>query len=188
MYKQSFSAFLLNFRTYLPSLSSTGLTSSTFTWRRWSINSEIWWTYFDFVFKVHPREFSLEGFPFYFSVAIYCFEGAGMILSLEESLASEVGLIIVQYSKCTQAILMCGLPDWYFCTFLDFCRTDPRPVQIVLHQDHPRHHYALHHFWRCWLPLIRLVSQEKTKQIIFDSITCNICHSLVDNYRLIFFE
>ena len=42
--------------------------------------------------QVHPREFSLEGFPFYFSVAIYCFEGAGMILSLEESLASEVNM------------------------------------------------------------------------------------------------
>jgi len=40
--------------------------------------------------QVHPQEFSLEGFPFYFSVAIYCFEGAGMILSLEESLATEI--------------------------------------------------------------------------------------------------
>ena len=68
---------------------------------------------------MHPREFSLEGFPFYFSVAIYCFEGAGMILSLEESLASEVGLIIVQYAKCTQAIFMCGV-DYQIdiCTFV----------------------------------------------------------------------
>lgn len=40
--------------------------------------------------QVDPNEFSLEGFPFYFSVAIYCFEGAGMVLSLEESLASEI--------------------------------------------------------------------------------------------------
>jgi len=40
--------------------------------------------------QVDPQEFSLEGFPFYFSVAIYCFEGAGMILSLEESLATEI--------------------------------------------------------------------------------------------------
>jgi len=40
--------------------------------------------------QVDPKEFSLEGFPFYFSIAIYCFEGAGMILSLEESMASEV--------------------------------------------------------------------------------------------------
>ena len=34
--------------------------------------------------QVHPKEFSLDGFPYYFSVAIYCFEGAGMILSLEQ--------------------------------------------------------------------------------------------------------
>ena len=42
-----------------------------------------------------------------------------MILSLEESLASEVGLIIVQYSKCTQAIFMCGV-DYQIdiCTFV----------------------------------------------------------------------
>lgn len=40
--------------------------------------------------QVHPKEFSLEGFPYYFSVAIYCFEGAGMILSLEQSLASDI--------------------------------------------------------------------------------------------------
>ena len=40
--------------------------------------------------QVHPKEFSLEGFPYYFSVAIYCFEGAGMILSLEESLAEDL--------------------------------------------------------------------------------------------------
>ncbi|CAL4065965.1 unnamed protein product, partial [Meganyctiphanes norvegica] len=33
----------------------------------------------------HPKEFSLKGFPFFFAVAIYCYEGAGMILSLEES-------------------------------------------------------------------------------------------------------
>jgi len=40
--------------------------------------------------QVHPKEFSIEGFPYYFSVAIYCFEGAGMILSLEQSLATDV--------------------------------------------------------------------------------------------------
>ena len=31
---------------------------------------------------------------------------------------------------------------------------DPWPVQIVLHQDHTGHHYALHNFWSCWIPLI----------------------------------
>lgn len=40
--------------------------------------------------QVHPKEFSIEGFPYYFSVAIYCFEGAGMILSLEQSMSIDV--------------------------------------------------------------------------------------------------
>jgi len=47
--------------------------------------------------QVDPKEFSLEGFPYYFSVAIYCFEGAGMILSLEDSLADEVKLAFKSY-------------------------------------------------------------------------------------------
>ncbi|XP_045603572.2 uncharacterized protein [Procambarus clarkii] len=34
-----------------------------------------------------PKEFSMKGFPFFFAVSIYCYEGAGMILSLEESMA-----------------------------------------------------------------------------------------------------
>ncbi|KAK3856408.1 hypothetical protein Pcinc_037270 [Petrolisthes cinctipes] len=37
-----------------------------------------------------PTEYSLQGFPFFFAVAIYCYEGAGMILSLEESMAEHV--------------------------------------------------------------------------------------------------
>ncbi|XP_043226186.1 amino acid transporter ANT1-like isoform X1 [Amphibalanus amphitrite] len=40
--------------------------------------------------RFHPREFSSRGFPFFFAIAIYCYEGAGMILSLENSLAEHV--------------------------------------------------------------------------------------------------
>jgi len=39
---------------------------------------------------VHPKEFSIEGFPYYFCIAIYCFEGAGMILTLESSMAADI--------------------------------------------------------------------------------------------------
>ncbi|XP_065347558.1 uncharacterized protein LOC135944493 isoform X1 [Cloeon dipterum] len=50
--------------------------------------------WFDFqhynVARFHPKEYSVQGLPFYFAVAIYCFEGAGMILSLEQSLAPKV--------------------------------------------------------------------------------------------------
>ncbi|RXG57090.1 Amino acid transporter ANT1, partial [Armadillidium vulgare] len=37
----------------------------------------------------HAKEFSIKGLPFFFAVAIYCYEGAGMILSLEESIAQQ---------------------------------------------------------------------------------------------------
>ena len=36
---------------------------------------------------LNRKEISLKGFPFFFCAAVYCFEGAGMILSLEQSLA-----------------------------------------------------------------------------------------------------
>ena len=51
--------------------------------------------------QVHPKEFSLEGFPYYFSVAIYCFEGAGMILSLEESMAEDIRSSFKKYFMST---------------------------------------------------------------------------------------
>lgn len=47
--------------------------------------------------KFHPREVSLDGFPFYFAIAIYCYEGAGMILSLENSLAEHLRPYFKQY-------------------------------------------------------------------------------------------
>lgn len=38
----------------------------------------------------HVRNYSLEGLPFYLGVAIYCYEGAGLILSLEGSVTKEL--------------------------------------------------------------------------------------------------
>ncbi|XP_033104591.1 amino acid transporter AVT3C-like [Anneissia japonica] len=40
--------------------------------------------------KLHPKEISLDGFPFFLGIAIYCFEGAGMVLSLEASVLPSV--------------------------------------------------------------------------------------------------
>ncbi|XP_014662023.1 PREDICTED: amino acid transporter ANTL1-like [Priapulus caudatus] len=39
--------------------------------------------------RIHPKEVSLKGFPLFFAVSIYCYEGAGMILTLEQSVAKE---------------------------------------------------------------------------------------------------
>ena len=35
----------------------------------------------------HIRNYSLEGLPFFLGIAIYCYEGAGLILSLEGSVS-----------------------------------------------------------------------------------------------------
>ena len=37
----------------------------------------------------HRKEVSIKGFPFFFCVAVYCFEGAGMVIALEQSVPSD---------------------------------------------------------------------------------------------------
>ena len=44
---------------------------------------------------------SLDGFPFFFCAAVYCFEGAGMILSLEQSVPSNRRHNFKKYFVCT---------------------------------------------------------------------------------------
>ncbi|XP_064404941.1 uncharacterized protein LOC135350143 [Halichondria panicea] len=50
--------------------------------------------YFDMehfhLIHIHIRNYSLEGLPFFLGIAIYCYEGAGIILSLEGSVAKEM--------------------------------------------------------------------------------------------------
>ncbi|XP_029653082.1 amino acid transporter AVT3C-like isoform X2 [Octopus sinensis] len=38
---------------------------------------------------IHPKKISLAGFPFFLAISIYCYEGAGMVLSLESSVIKE---------------------------------------------------------------------------------------------------
>ena len=44
---------------------------------------------------------SLDGFPFFFCAAVYCFEGAGMILSLEQSVPAHRRPHFKRYFVCT---------------------------------------------------------------------------------------
>ena len=41
-------------------------------------------------FSFHIRNYSLEGLPFFLGVSIYCYEGAGLILSLEGSVNKDL--------------------------------------------------------------------------------------------------
>jgi len=47
----------------------------------------VFWFDFEHVSKVpmHPKEMDFDGLPFFLSVSMYCYEGAGLILALEES-------------------------------------------------------------------------------------------------------
>ncbi|XP_022253203.1 amino acid transporter AVT3B-like [Limulus polyphemus] len=63
--------------------------------------SVVFWFDFEHIHSVkkrfHPKEFSLKGFPFFFAMAIYCYEGAGMILSLEASCLKGVRHLFNRY-------------------------------------------------------------------------------------------
>jgi proton-coupled amino acid transporter len=51
----------------------------------------VFWFDFEHAGKisVHPKEMDLKGLPFFVGVSIYCYEGAGMILSLQGSVAKD---------------------------------------------------------------------------------------------------
>ena len=51
----------------------------------------VFWFDFEHVTKVtvHPKEMDFSGLPFFLSVSMYCYEGAGMILALEESVHAD---------------------------------------------------------------------------------------------------
>ena len=50
---------------------------------------------------IHRKEISLKGFPFFFCAAVYCFEGAGMVLSLEQSVLSDRRIHFKKYFVAT---------------------------------------------------------------------------------------
>lgn len=55
--------------------------------------SVVFWFDFEHIHTVsarlHPKEFSLEGFPFFLGIAFYCYEGAGLICYLDASVSPE---------------------------------------------------------------------------------------------------
>ncbi|CAL1530913.1 unnamed protein product [Lymnaea stagnalis] len=78
--------------------------------------------------KMHPREISMENLPFFAVIAIYCYEGAGLILPLEASLAKEVRPKFKKFFIST----MVGITTLYItfgiCGYLSF---GPETNQII---------------------------------------------------------
>ncbi|GFO11588.1 proton-coupled amino acid transporter 1 [Plakobranchus ocellatus] len=78
--------------------------------------------------KIHPREISLENLPFFFVIAIYCYEGAGLVLSLESSLAKEVRHKFSRYFVSTLVVVTSLYIAFGVCGYLSF---GPETNQII---------------------------------------------------------
>jgi len=84
----------------------------------------VFWFDFDEFHKikhtVHPKEFSIEGLPFFLCVAIYCYEGAGMILSLEASLHKDIRHKFRRYFLTVITIVTILYATFGSCGYLSF--------------------------------------------------------------------
>lgn len=70
--------------------------------------------------EIHPKKISIEGFPFFLAVSIYCYEGAGMILSLESSLAESVRSQFRRYFVFTLVLVTMLYISFGACGYLSF--------------------------------------------------------------------
>ena len=96
--------------------------------------------YFDFdhfhlASSEHRKEFSLDGFPFFFSIAIYCYEGAGMILSLEQSVTDEVRPLFRKYFVVTIVCITVGYVLFGAAGYLSFGPETKDIITLNLPQD-----------------------------------------------------
>lgn len=76
--------------------------------------------HFSKIERIHPKKMSLKGFPFFLAVAIYCYEGAGMILSLEASLHQEIRHYFKAYFKVTITMVTVLYISFGACGYLSF--------------------------------------------------------------------
>nr|KAG5706240.1 hypothetical protein BaRGS_019567 [Batillaria attramentaria] len=69
---------------------------------------------------MHPKEMSLKGFPFFMAIAIYCYEGAGMILALEASMAEEIRHKFKKYFTTAMFVVTSLYITFGACGYLSF--------------------------------------------------------------------
>ncbi|BFZ24128.1 hypothetical protein BsWGS_27167 [Bradybaena similaris] len=113
---------LLSLLTLLRHLNSLALTSLLAQFSIVSALSVVLW--FDFEHsrsvRIHPREISFENLPFFFVIAVYCFEGAGLILSLEGSLAKDIRHKFSKYFILTMVFVTLLYISFGVCGYLSF--------------------------------------------------------------------
>ncbi|ELT99255.1 hypothetical protein CAPTEDRAFT_221555 [Capitella teleta] len=84
--------------------------------------------HFSKIERIHPKKISIKGFPFFLAIAIYCYEGAGMILSLESSLHFDIRHKFKFYFKSTLVLVTSLYISFGLCGYLSF---GPDTNQII---------------------------------------------------------
>ncbi|XP_067663949.1 uncharacterized protein [Haliotis asinina] len=118
---------LLTLLRHLSSLSISSLMAQCSNLMAFAV---VFWFDFEHLnnIEIHPKNMSIRGFPFFLAIAIYCYEGAGMILSLESSLAEEVRHKFRKFFITTMVIVTSLYISFGACGYLSF---GPETNQII---------------------------------------------------------
>ncbi|XP_068701699.1 uncharacterized protein [Montipora capricornis] len=82
--------------------------------------------------KIHPQVARLNGLPFFLGVAIYCYEGAGLILSLEASCARDSREKFRTVFKVTLFLVTTLYISFGACGYLSFGETTEQMITLNL--------------------------------------------------------
>ncbi|KAK3737016.1 hypothetical protein QZH41_018403 [Actinostola sp. cb2023] len=94
----------------------------------------VFWFDFEHFDRVglHPRMANLSGLPFFLGIAIYCYEGAGMVLALELSCAKEARQKFRKIFKFTLALVTTLSITFGVCGYLSFGTTTKSIITLHL--------------------------------------------------------
>ncbi|XP_045203873.2 uncharacterized protein LOC123556878 isoform X2 [Mercenaria mercenaria] len=94
--------------------------------------------WFDFehlhTIEVHPKKMKLKGLPFFLAISIYCYEGAGMILHLESSVAESVRYKFKRYFITTMVIVTSMYVSFGSCGYASFGKETNQIITLNLPQ------------------------------------------------------
>ncbi|XP_062513793.1 uncharacterized protein LOC134189515 [Corticium candelabrum] len=82
----------------------------------------VYWFDFEHIHlvKLHPNTWSMNGFTFFVCMSIYCYEGAGMILSLEQSASQNSNHDFRYLFKCVMFVVTVIYISFGVCGYLSF--------------------------------------------------------------------
>ncbi|XP_064608068.1 uncharacterized protein LOC135472479 [Liolophura sinensis] len=111
--------YLLTLLRHLSSLAISSMFAQMSIFLAFSV---VFW--FDFEhfhnIEIHPKKIRLKGFPFFLAIAMYCYEGQGLILNLEASVSQEIRHKFRRYFIITLAIVTVLYISFGMCGYMSF--------------------------------------------------------------------